>query len=221
MPQHDIISEVKHRWHFLNGYLRAPKTVGAVGPSSRALAAALSEPFRRHTRPARLLEVGAGTGAITRYLGTLLGDEDELDICEIQADFARVLEEEVLTRAEFVPAVRSGRIRLLQLPIQELVHENHYDFVISGLPLTAFDLRDLRDVFKVINRCLKPGGTFSYFEYVGLRKTSSLLSVGRERRRIRMVSAYLSKRIRRHQFEDRTVLRNFPPAHARHLRFDD
>ncbi len=86
--------------------------------------------------------------------------------------------------------------------------------------LTAFALRDVRDVFRVIGRCLRPGGIFSYFEYVGLRRTSRLLSLGKRRRHKRMVSAYLSKRIKRHQFDRRTVLGNLPPAYARHLRFE-
>ncbi|MHC4695189.1 MAG: class I SAM-dependent methyltransferase [Planctomycetota bacterium] len=215
------MSDLRRRWRFLSRYLRDPKTVGAVGPSSRALAAALSDPFKLRTRPARVLEVGAGTGAITRHLGGLLAEDDELDICEKHPDFARILERDVLARADFRPAIQSGRVRLLHLPVQELTHENRYDFVISGLPLTAFGLRDVHDVFKVIRRSLKPGGIFSYFEYVGLRRTSRLLWLGKQRRRIRMVSAYLSKHIKRHQFDTRTVLRNFPPAHARHLRFDN
>lgn len=220
MAQDEIVSDLRHRWQLLSGYLRDPKSVGAVGPSSKALAAALSEPFQRCTRPARVLEVGAGTGAITRHLGSLLASEDELDVCEVRADFARILERDVLSGADFLPAIESGRVRLLHLPIQELAQENHYDFVISGLPLTAFALRDVRDVFRVIRRCLRPGGIFSYFEYVGLRRTSRLLSLGKRRRHKRMVSAYLSKRIKRHQFDRRTVLGNLPPAYARHLRFE-
>jgi phospholipid N-methyltransferase len=166
------------------------------------------------------LEVGAGTGAITRYLGSTMGCEDELDICEVQSEFADVLERDVLTRAEFAPAVAGGRVRILRTAVQRLAYESRYDFVISGLPLTSFELRDVRDVFTVIRRSLRPGGVFSYFEYVGLRKTSCLLAFGRQRRRIHSVSAYLSESIRRHQFDVKTVFANIPPAHARHLRFD-
>lgn len=221
MAQNDMFSEVRHRWLFLSRYLRDPQTVGAVRPSSRALAQALCEPFSRAARPTRVLEVGAGTGAVTRYLGTILGAADELDICEVDADFARILKQDVLTRVDFVQAVRGGRVRLLQCPIQELMLEDEYDFVISGLPLTAFELRDVRDVFTVIRRCLKPGGILSYFEYLGLRSVSRLLALGSRRQRIRMVSAYLTEHIDRHQFDARTVLWNFPPARARHMRFDD
>ena len=210
-----------HRLRFLKRYVRDPHSVGAVAPSSRALAGALCEPFRRRVRPAKVLEVGAGTGAITRHLGTLLGAQDELDICEINPEFTAILENDVLTQPDFVPGVAAGRIRLLQKPVQQITDENRYDFVVSGLPLTAFELEDVKDIFAAIRRCLRPDGVFSYFEYVGLRRTSRTMALGRHRARLRSVSAYLSDHIRNHQFERQTVLRNFPPAYARHFRFDE
>ena len=212
---------VANQLQFLRGYFRRPNVVGAVTPSSRALAAALCEPYRQYIRPAKVLEVGAGTGAVTRHIGRLLREDDELDVCEIVSDFADILEREVLSRRDFAPAVAEGRVRLLRTAVQDIPFEGRYDFVISGLPLTAFDLRDVRDVFRVVQRTLKPGGVFSYFEYVGLRRTTRALAVGRRRGRIRLVSAYLTRRIRDYQFDRRTVLWNILPAHARYLTFDD
>jgi len=78
----------------------------------------------------------------------------------------------------------------------------------------------VEEVFAVIRRAIKPGGVLSYFEYVGLRRLSVALSLGTKRSRIRKVSDYLSDNIRTHQFDRRTVIRNLPPAHARHLRFE-
>jgi len=109
---------------------------------------------------------------------------------------------------------------VLRHAIQDLSSDKKYDFVMSGLPLTAFELRDVEDVFDVIRRCLKPGGVFSYFEYVGLRRTSRALSLGKKRARVRAVSRYLSSTIQNHEFARDTVLVNLPPAHARHLRFE-
>ncbi len=210
-----------HRWRFLKGYLSNPHRVGSFAPSSQALATALCEPYRRFQQPAKVLEVGAGTGAITRHLGTLLGVHDELHVCEIGSEFADILEREVLTRNDFAPAVDAGRVKLLRSAIQDLPEDSLYDFIISGLPLNAFELEDVRDIFAVFRRSLKPNGIFSYFEYVGLRRTARWLSVGQRRKRIRSVSSYLSSNIRNHQFERRTVLSNFPPARARYLKFDD
>jgi phospholipid N-methyltransferase len=211
--------ELGHRWRFLSRYLRDPNTVGAVVPSSRSLAEAVSEPFLTSSGPANVLEVGAGTGPVTRYLGTILREGDTLDVCEINHDFADLLERDVLSNARFAPLVAKGRVRLLRLPVQELPNDKQYDFVISGLPLTAFELRDVLDVFEVIRRCLKPGGVFSYFEYLGLRRTSRTFAIGRRRARIRAVSAYLTDTLQQHRITTKTVFLNFPPASVHHLRF--
>ena len=40
-----------HRLRFLGRYFRDPNTVGAIAPSSRALAEALCEPLQRATGP--------------------------------------------------------------------------------------------------------------------------------------------------------------------------
>lgn len=211
---------LQNRLRFLKEYVAHPSTVGALVPSSGALAQALCEPFRRFQKPAKILEVGAGTGAVTRRLGALLGERDELDICEIQPRFADILRRNVLSRPEFADGVRSGRVRLLVQPVQEIANENHYDFIISGLPLTAFDLQLVEEVFDSFRRCLKRTGVLSYFEYVAMRRTSRTLSIGKSRKRVRSVSRYLTARIKEHQFARRTVLRNFPPAYARHLQFE-
>ena len=66
---------------FLRRFLANPKQVGALAPSSRRLAGALAEPPSHRTKPARILEVGAGTGAITTPLVDLLGSDHCLDLC--------------------------------------------------------------------------------------------------------------------------------------------
>jgi phospholipid N-methyltransferase len=215
-----VLAAIEHRWRFLNGFVRHPNAVGAVAPSSRALAAAVCEPLVRSNRPASVLEVGAGTGAVTRYLGTVLTADDELDVCEINHDFADIIEHDVLASRDFAPLAARGRVHMLRMPAQALPGSGKYDFIISGLPLTAFELRDVQEVFAVIRRLLRPGGVFSYFEYQWLRRTSRMLAVGKRRDRIRAVNSYLTKNLREHKFAGKTVLLNFPPAYAHHLRFD-
>jgi phospholipid N-methyltransferase len=183
------------------------------------LAIAVCEQYRKCERPATVLEVGAGTGAITRYLGSILRREDRLDVCEIQKDFADIIERDVLSRGPLASATAEGRVRLLRHAVQALSADHQYDFIISGLPLTAFELKDVEEVFGVIRRSLKPGGVFSYYEYIALRRTSRVLAIGKSRRRLKGVSRFLTKQIRAHEFERKAVLGNVPPAYARHLRF--
>ncbi len=212
---------LSHSIQFFQRYLRNPRSVGAIAPSSSGLSLALCEQYRRCNRAVRVLEVGAGTGSVTRQLGRLLGPDDKLDICEINPDFGDILERDVLSHRNYREPVASGRVRLLRQPVQEIAPTEAYDYIVSGLPFTAFELKDVAEIFEIIQRYLKPGGVFSYFEYVGLRKTSAALSWGKKRSRVRSVSSFLNKAIRAHEFDRTTVLTNFPPAHARHLRFQD
>lgn len=211
---------VGHRWAFLADYIRHPTRVGAIAPSSQALAEAICEPFRRSKKPVAVLEVGAGTGSVTRHIGTLLGNKDKFDICEISSELADILDRDILSNPPFAKGVAEGRVRLLRVPAQKIPYEKQYDFIICGLPLTSFQLADVQEVFAFVRRALKPHGVLSYYEYAGFRRTSRALSVGRRRDRIREVHAYLTRNIKEHQFAMKTVFQNLPPAHARHLRFD-
>lgn len=194
--------------------------MGAVAPSSSRLCAALCEPAQASKGPRYILEVGAGTGAATRQIGKFISPQDRLDICEISSEFADILERDVLSLPDFAPHVKAGRVRVLRMPVQQLPGDRQYDFILSGLPLTSFELSDVQAVFGVIRRVLKSGGVFSYFEYMWLRRTKRALTVGPKRRQIRDVSNFLNQNLRQHRFAKSQVFRNFPPAYAHHLRFD-
>lgn len=206
---------------FLKTYISSPDVTGAVAPSSRGLALALTSPLRAHKGPARILEVGAGTGPVTRVIGECMGPDDRLDVCEIQPELADVLERGPLSEEPLATARKDGRVRLIRAPIQEVDATNTYDFVISGLPFTAFRLELVREIVDVIRRSMKPGGVFSYFEYIALRALGRNLSPKATRQRVGPVSEFLDEMIATHQIKRQTVMLNIPPAYARHLVFTD
>lgn len=205
---------------FLGRYLADPIAVGSVTPSSQFLAEALTTPLIGRRKPVRILEIGAGTGAVTRHLASLLGPEDRFDICEIDPAFVRILERTLLASGPLAAARQQGRVRLLHCPVQELDAPQRYDYIISGLPLTSFESQEVRAILGAIQRSLRPGGVFSYFEYAGVRRLMRMSPSRRWRQRIRAVSRLLDTHIRHYEVAKRTVYRNFPPAHARHWRFD-
>jgi phospholipid N-methyltransferase len=209
-----------HSWTFLRRYLSAPATVGAIAPSSQRLARTLAAPFLARIRPARVLEVGAGTGAVTRFLGEHLRSGDSLDVCELQPALADILERDVLSAEPLASARASGRLRLIRGSVEDIDAPGYYDFIISGLPFTAFAAPDVRRILAVIERNLKPGGVFSYFEYRGVRRLACRFRRGEGRRRVRRVSRLMDRRIAQHEVGRRTVWWNLPPAWGRHWVFD-
>lgn len=212
------------RWRgvfvFFRTFLRAPDLVGAALPSSRRLAHALMTPFRARTSPASVLEVGAGTGAVTRHIGREMGPHDQLTICEMHPALAAHIRLEVLTHPTLAAAVAEQRVRLLVRPVQHVDPSESYDYIICGLPFTAFKPGDIEAVLDVVRTILRPGGVFSYFEYMALRRFRTVTSQGQARERMGKVSAILDDHIRRFEIGRRTVLANIPPAYARFWRFD-
>lgn len=207
------------RLSFLKQFLHKPTEVGSVVPSSRFLARALTRPFASAGPRADILELGAGTGAVTRRIAELLRSDDRLDICEANENLARHLKQHVLENGPLYKPFVEGRVRLFDHLIQDVEHLRQYDYIISGLPFTAFDIRDVAGILRIIRRHAKPGCVFSYFEYIGIRPVLATMRLGRKGKDFRRLSAFLSRQIANHQIRSDAVLRNFPPAHARHLRF--
>jgi phospholipid N-methyltransferase len=221
MRGHKLAGMFGRHWRaFLRRYLAAPQLVGAVTPSSRFLARALAAPFAERGKPARVLEVGAGTGAVTERLIKLLGPEDHLDICEIQPEFATIIDRTILSEPKAAEMRAKGQVSLLCCPVQTIRAVVPYDYIISGLPLTAFAPGTVRDVMESIRVNLAPSGVFSYFEYVGLRRLRVWLSSLRGKHEARVVSDMLTGQIQTHEIGRQTVWCNLPPAYARYWQFD-
>src|SRR3978361_1019289 len=65
--------------------------IGAIAPSSPSLARAMTFALDRRRSPRTVLEVGAGTGAVTAALMDRLGPDDRLDRGKSNSAFADAL----------------------------------------------------------------------------------------------------------------------------------
>ncbi len=202
---------------FLKRFLARPQQIGAVVPSSASLARVLVEPLAQHDRPVNILELGAGTGAVTRHIAPLVGREDRLDICEADPTLAAHVQSCCLDNGPLRDHYRQGRVRLFGQYLQSVQGLLEYDFIISGLPLNAFHLRDIKSILDILKRQAKADCVLSYFEYIGLRDLKAAVGLGAARKKAQYRSAYLNREIAHYQFERRSVFWNFPPAFARHL----
>jgi phosphatidylethanolamine/phosphatidyl-N-methylethanolamine N-methyltransferase len=202
---------------FFQQFRRQYHNTGSVLPSSRSLARALVSELRKHARPARILEVGPGSGAVTGEILRLLRPDDRLDLVEINADFVALLRRRF---AEEPPwRARREQARLIHASLQEVPGEGLYDYLISGLPLNNFPVALVGEIFDAYRRLLRPGGVLSYFEYILIRQLKMLFVSGPERERLRRLSRLLEGKIHAHQIREQWVFPNVPPAVARHFRF--
>jgi phosphatidylethanolamine/phosphatidyl-N-methylethanolamine N-methyltransferase len=188
---------------FLLEAAQNPATVGAVLPSGRALTRALTIPVRVR-KPLRILEVGAGTGVVTRAIRRDMPRGSSLDIVEANPRFASRL------RREF------GAVH--QTYVQEYATEHRYDVIVSGLPLTNFEPYQVDEIMRRMLGLLRPGGTLTYFAYIGTLKARRFLSSAAQYRRHAAVDRTMNAFQRAHGTGRTTVLANVPPARVWRLR---
>ena len=206
---------------FLESAARDFKRTGAVAPSSSSLAAAMtSELAATRQSSARVLEVGGGTGSITRAIVRHLSPSDHLDVYEIDPKFALLIRSRVQEDKAF-GAVKS-QVQVYNEPIESIERVRAYDFVISGLPFTNFEPEKVRDILEIFRSVLRPGGVCTFFDYILGREAAKIVSgnlAGRER--VEAVGRIVEDYIKRYEFRHEIVFRNLPPATAHHIRFTD
>lgn len=206
-------SRAREGWLFLAEAIRGFRATGAITPSSRRLADTLAAPLRARTdHPLEVLEVGAGTGAVTRALIPLLGAGSRLDIVEANARFAARLRQEVQTPSSRAGALGRVRVRVHHQRIEQLNTGHRYDVIVSGLPVTNFSPHQAEAIMGRYVQLLRPCGTLVYFTYLGAARARGLLASRREADRHRAVDDVLARCHRRFAADRQTVWANLPPA---------
>ncbi|OPC77021.1 translation initiation factor IF-2 [Embleya scabrispora] len=191
---------------FLREAARDLRTVGAVAPSGPALARLLTDPLtERGARSLRVLEVGAGTGSVTRVLLSRLPAGSRLGIVEPNPRFVGRLRD--LVRGH-------ERVRVHEAFVEELGIHRRYDVIVSGLPFTNFTADRVEAIMTRYLQLLEPDGTLTYFAYRATRHARTLLSSPAEAHRHRTVEDVLATYRRHHPTACRTAWTNLPPAGA-------
>jgi phospholipid N-methyltransferase len=178
----------------LRKFLRSPRAVGTIAPSSRALAREMVRSLDLGG-PVRVVELGPGTGAFTGHILSRLGPAARYLAVEIDEAFAAGI------RRRW-PRVDCACDSAERLP--ELVAErglDGIDHVISGLPFASLPNAVTRRILDGVGRVLCPGGTFTTFQYCH-GYALPLAAAFRREMRDRMGSDGTSH----------LVMRNLPPA---------
>nr|QDF63332.1 KyaL [Saccharopolyspora sp.]QDF63343.1 KyaL [Saccharopolyspora sp.] len=206
------------RFAFSREALRSFRVTGAIAPSSRRLAARLAAPLLppQHRPPARVLEVGAGSGVVTRELADRIGPADRLDVVEINPHYVRMLD--TALRTEFALSAVADRIALHEVSVLDAPLEPRYDVVVSGLPFTNFEPEQVRALLDRHLELLVPGGHLTFFGYLGTQRARALVSGPAESRRHRAAMEVEREFVERYGLGRSTVWWNLPPAHVWHLR---
>jgi phospholipid N-methyltransferase len=181
---------------FFQQFARSPRTIGAVLPSSPALAHTMLAPIDFRSARA-IVEFGPGTGAFTHEIAARLRPGCRYLGVELNPAFTRNL------------AARFPRLGFVNRSAADLTHilADHgiasVDAIVSGLPWATLPVSLQDIVFAAMDRALVPGGLFVTFGYF-----QSLVLSG----------AQMLRRRLRHEFADvrrsPVVWANVPPAFA-------
>lgn len=139
---------------FIGQFVRDPKSVGAIAPSGTVLSGKMA---RGLTSSSKVLELGGGTGTLTRGIARAGVSGSNLTIIEMNPDFIRSLTEQ-FPDAQVVDH-SAFEIETLPDDVCEL------DAVVSGLPLVNMSRDNHRAIMRGAFTRLKQDGYYRQFTY--------------------------------------------------------
>lgn len=141
---------------FFKTILLHPRTTGAILPSSPYLARAMAKQIDLSSS-GYVLELGPGTGVITKAILKHGVSPDQLILLELDYDLTHHLSTEF-------PAISVMNGNALQLT-QHVIHQKPIHTIISSLPLRSFNQADREKIFSEITSVLSPHGKYIQFSY--------------------------------------------------------
>ncbi len=142
---------------FLGKFLRQGTAIASLAPSSLWLSRTTVRNID-WSRARVILELGAGTGPITRVLAERARPGCQVVVLERDPDFCRLLRDRFEGRSDF--DVVQGDVRDLAALLAER-GINKADYIVSGLPVPSFPGDLQQALFRVVGQVLEPDGTFN------------------------------------------------------------
>ena len=145
---------------FFKGFLRNPKEVGSIIPSSRFLTRRVLACGRVHEARV-IVELGPGTGVFTREILRRMPRDAVLVAVEINRDFVSVLRRTIVDR----------RLLMYEGSAADLVKalaeagEEQADLVVSGVPFSTMERGAGRRTLEAAKRVLSRRGRFVAYQF--------------------------------------------------------
>ena len=179
---------MEHIIHFIKDL----KQTGAIAPSSKFLAKDLVEQLEddiscQECQPLNILEIGPGTGPLTKQITKLLRPKDNLDIVELHEHFFKTIQQKY----------QRQNICVHHQDILNFNSDNKYDYIFSSLPYEAMSEELIREIWRTKLNLCKQKAFICYFKYVSFRKFKS---------------NFEKEIVQRYQRDKKVVLLNLPPA---------
>lgn len=155
-----LLPQPDHPIAFLRGFLKRPKEVGSIIPSSRWME-------RRITRTAEItkaklvVELGPGTGGTTKALLNAMAPGARLLAIEINPRFCELLRETIDD-----PRLIVHEGSAAEIPEALIKHDlDTPDAILSGIPFSTMPQELGLSILRSVRKSLKPGGRFVAYQF--------------------------------------------------------
>jgi len=155
-----LLPQPDHPIAFLRGFLKRPKEVGSIIPSSRWME-------RRITRTAEItnaklvVELGPGTGGTTKALLNAMAPGARLIAIEINPRFCELLRETIDD-----PRLIVHEGSAAEIPEALIKHDlDTPDAILSGIPFSTMPQELGLSILRSVRKSLKPGGRFVAYQF--------------------------------------------------------
>lgn len=184
----DII-KIKDTLKFIGQYITHPRSVGAIRPSSPALAKGMLSKVN-FEKAHCIAELGPGTGVFTAGLVETLKSSQQLFVFEVNAEFVNILRERYALHPN-VHIIHDSAANMAQHLAEYGV--SRVEFIVSGLPFASLPAEVSEAILTAARDCLHPRGRFITFQYTLLKK--------------RLIARYFP------DIRISKVMKNLPPAY--------
>jgi phosphatidylethanolamine/phosphatidyl-N-methylethanolamine N-methyltransferase len=210
-----IIEGLRNKYLFLRRFFNDQQAIGSITPSSSFLAKKMIAVVSENKGDNRqILEIGPGTGPITKHLIRDLRPGDHLDLVELEEQFRAPLEK-MIQESE-----KASQISLHIMPLQRFDPKKEFDHVVSMLPLNSFSPTLVSEIFQKVDTLLNKNGCFSYVEYRFLPSIKLLLYKilgGKQSIDPRIVWDTKAQYLKNKSITTGSTLLNIPPAKVLHV----
>jgi phospholipid N-methyltransferase len=147
-------------WHFLMGFMKHPKMVGSVVPSTRILIDKMLEPVDWETT--RLfVEYGPGVGTFTQQILDRLAPDATLLTIDTNPDFTAYLNGKITDSR--LDAVTGSAANVRRIMAERGFGEA--DFILSGLPFSTLPPGIGPRIAAETAEAIRPGGAFLIYQF--------------------------------------------------------
>lgn len=147
-------TQMRAKANFVHQFIRNPRKMGSITPSSEALCRTMITSVK-WPEAARIAELGAGDGVLTRQILAQMAPDATLDAFEI-----------CTTLADKLTALEDPRMTVRTCSAEYL--NGNYDVIFSGLPLLSLPPELREAILRAVYNALGPDGVFVQFQYTSL-----------------------------------------------------